>query len=206
MTALILAASPQWDSKTVKRLAEEADLILCADGGYLMAKELGLRPDLLIGDFDSCTPEREDLPKMVFPTHKDDTDTGLAIRQAVEMGAKTIHITGCFGGRLDHTVANLQSVIFGLDLGARVELWDDRNHVFALQNERRVLQRQEKCYVSFFAISDRCEGVSLEGFVYPLQNAVLTNRFPLGVSNQFEAAEAVVTVKKGTLLGIISKG
>ena len=92
---------------------EAGDLLLCADGGYDAAVRFGLRPDLVIGDFDSMPRDHvEDCPVMQLPVHKDDTDMVVCLKEARKRGYRSFRIAGCLGGRLDHTIANLQTLLF----------------------------------------------------------------------------------------------
>lgn len=209
--ALILCAAPEWDGRLAAEEGKKADLVICADGGYLRAVSAGIVLDVLIGDFDSCGPEGvpdlpvKDLDKIVYPVRKDDTDLILALRHAAEMGCREAVVLGCFGGRLDHTVGNLQSIAYGWKLGLRVTLMDARNRAFPVGTGKTVIPREENSYISFFAMGEPCRGITYEGLSYPLTGAVLEADYPLGVSNEFTAEEATVTLEQGLLLCIIAK-
>lgn len=180
--------------------------ILCADSGLHLAERLSLAPDLVLGDFDSLGGVPENLPHITVPVEKDDTDTMLAARVALEKGFRDIRIYGAFGGRLDHTVANLQTLEFLRDAGADAVLVGTGNLAFLMQSgETRRIPRREGWTLSLFAWSPECTGVSAAGVFYPLENGTLTRSFPLGVSNHVTAEEAVVTCGSGTLLVICSR-
>ena len=100
------------------------DLVLAADGGYRALYSLGYTPDLLLGDFDSLgdLPLPPDLPVLRFPARKDDTDTGLALRHGLDRGFRDFALYGCAGGRVDHLLANLQSMARMSRLGATIRL------------------------------------------------------------------------------------
>ena len=100
------------------------DLVLAADGGYRALCSLGYTPDLLLGDFDSLgdLPLPPDLPVLRFPARKDDTDTGLALRHGLDRGFRDFALYGCAGGRVDHLLANLQSMARVSRLGAAIRL------------------------------------------------------------------------------------
>ena len=100
------------------------DLVLAADGGYRALYSLGYMPDLLLGDFDSLgdLPLPPDLPVLRFPARKDDTDTGLALRHGLDRGFRDFALYGCAGGRVDHLLANLQSMARVSRLGAAIRL------------------------------------------------------------------------------------
>lgn len=176
----------------------EDDLIIGADRGYQRAMEHGVTPHLVLGDFDSV--RRPDLPgTLVYPAEKDDTDSMLAIRRALEQGCGEIVLLGALGGRLDHTMANLQSLVFILDHGARGWLIGEGSTATVVRDSSLTLERRE-CYLSVFAMGGVCTGVTLEGVFYPLADYTMTPSFPIGVSNRFVAEQAVITVEHGTLL------
>ena len=100
------------------------DLVVAADGGYRALYSLGYTPDLLLGDFDSLgdVPLPADLPVLRFPVRKDDTDAGLALRHGLDLGFRDFALYGCAGGRVDHLLANFQSMARVSRLGASVRL------------------------------------------------------------------------------------
>lgn len=179
---------------------------LCADSGLRLCERLRRQPDLVLGDFDSLGSVPQQLPHMTVPVEKDDTDTLLAARIALERGFRDIRIYGAFGGRLDHTLANLQTLEFLQNAGADACLVSSENYAF-LQSAgtRREYPRIEGFSFSVFSWSARCTGVTLSGTYYPLENGVLTRDFPLGVSNHITAQAAAVSLAEGTLLVIGSR-
>lgn len=178
--------------------------IICADCGYLYARESGITPDLIIGDFDSYTGSLPDnIPIIRLPVEKDNTDTDICISHAIENGFTDITIYGGLGGRLDHTIANLQLIADAAERGINISLIGDNFEIFAVSDSSISLSKRENCYLSVFSLSDISEGVSETGTKYSIDNATLTRTFPLGVSNEFADDTAVITVKKGTLLIII---
>lgn len=191
------------------------DLVLAADGGYRALYRLGTTPDLLLGDFDSLgdVPLPADLPVLRFPVRKDDTDTGLALRYGLEQGFRDFALYGCAGGRVDHLLANLQSMARVSRLGASVRLAAPDYDAWALTGPAApgaplapaavltLPPRPGGTLVSVFCHGDRAEGVTLTGLAYPLSDAVLTGDFPLGVSNRrLDGQPATVAVRRGTLL------
>lgn len=180
--------------------------ILCADSGLHLAERFSLRPDLVLGDFDSLGNVPETLPHMTVPVEKDDTDTMLAARVALEKGFRDIRIYGAFGGRLDHTLANLQTLEFLRSSGAAGKLIGADDCADLLKaGETLHLPRRTGWTLSLFAWSERCCGVSAAGVYYPLENGVLTRNFPLGVSNHITADHAVIRCGEGMLLVMQSR-
>ena len=207
------------------------DLVLAADGGYRALYSLGYTPDLLLGDFDSLgdLPLPPDLPVLRFPARKDDTDTGLALRHGLDRGFRDFALYGCAGGRVDHLLANLQSMARVSRLGATIRLAAPEYDAWALTGPApstpapdapapdasvpaphapdgpaatlTLPDRPGGTLVSVFCHGDRAEGVTLTGLSYPLDGADLTGDFPLGVSNRrLEGRPATVSVRRGTLL------
>lgn len=210
------------------------DLVLAADGGYRALYRLGYTPDLLLGDFDSLgdLPLPADLPVLRFPVRKDDTDAGLALRHGLDLGFRDFALYGCAGGRVDHLLANFQSMARVSRLGATVRLaapdydaWSltglapdapapapggpapDAPDALAPAAVLALPPRPGGTLVSVFCQGDRAEGVTLAGLAYPLSDAALTGDFPLGVSNRrLDGQRATVAVRRGTLLILQSAG
>lgn len=173
------------------------DLIIGADRGYERAMALGVTPQVILGDFDSAQrPDRPDIE--VHSPIKDDTDSILAVNRALEAGCKEIVLLGALGGRVDHTLANLQTLLYIRDRGARGWLLGGGTAITAIRDESLEVERMDG-YLSVFAADGPCRGVTLEGLFYPLREAELTCCYPLGVSNQFVAPTARITVEKGAL-------
>lgn len=177
------------------------DLTVAADAGYRICLEERIRPDLLIGDFDSMEPPADFAHVRRLPVEKDDTDALAALRAGLEEGCDTFYIYGGTGGkRLDHTLANLQSLLFLRRRGARGYLYDDDFVWTVIENEALTVKRTvEWGLFSAFCLGDRAEGVDEEGFQYPLRDALLTPDFPLGVSNHILEPAARIAVRKGAL-------
>ena len=105
---------------------QSGDLVLAADAGYEVCRREGIVPDLVLGDFDSMEQPKDAENVLRVPVEKDDTDTMLAVKTALENGCDTIYLYGGTGGkRLDHTLANLQTLLFIRRRGARGYLYDD---------------------------------------------------------------------------------
>lgn len=182
------------------------DCVLCADGGWRLARAMGVSPDLVIGDFDSSN-EPGDLAVCRVPAEKDDSDTMLCLKRGLSMGFDDFRIVGGFGGRIDHTLANLQALHYAAKRGVRIEMRDGLRWAAAVANGRlRVpadVLGEGPVKLSVFALTDVCRGVTLRGTKYPLEDAALTSAFPLGLSNEFAADEAEISVKDGALLATV---
>ena len=174
------------------------DYVLCADGGWRLARAMGVRPDGVVGDFDSsAAPEGEAIDR--YPVEKDDTDTMLCVKRGLALGYDDFLIVGGFGGRLDHTLANLQSLMYLKKRQARAEMADGRSWATVIEGEAiRVPRRPGK--LSVFAMDEACRGVFIRGAKYNLEDGRLTNRFPLGAGNDFRAEAAEIGVGEGAML------
>lgn len=184
-----------------ERPGDPGDVVIAADAGYRICLEEHITPDLLLGDFDSMEAPAGFARVRRLPVEKDDTDTLAALRVGLEQGCTDFLIYGGTGGkRLDHTLANLQSLLFLRRRGARGFLFDDDFLWTVIENEAVTVQKTaEWGLLSVFCLGDRAEGVDETGVQYPLQNAVLTPDFPLGVSNHILEPAARVAVQRGAL-------
>lgn len=184
----------------------DADYVIAADAGYENACRVGVEPDLLLGDYDSA-PRPEAGAKTVFlPAEKDDTDTYYAARKALELGATDVVIVGGLGGaRLDHTLANLQTLVFLAKNGVCATLADTDNEVTALLPGTHRIQARPGWYFSIFSAGEQAPGVTLEGLKYPLHDYTLTHAFPIGVSNEFAAETATLRFSAGMIYLVLSR-
>ena len=175
------------------------DFVIAADGGLRHTEKLGLTPDAVIGDFDSLgfTPAGAN----VFPVEKDDTDAMLAVRRGLSLGWREFVLYGSLDGpRLDHTIANFQTLQFLADHDAGGYLVGLRDIATVVKNGSLTFPAGLDGTISVFCLGRDAEGVDLEGLYYPLKKAALTAGFPLGVSNHFTGKEARISVKDGSLL------
>lgn len=199
----ILAGGPE-DELPCIAVPQDA-FVLCADSGLRLAERLKITPALVLGDFDSLGALPE-IPYWQAPVEKDDTDTMLAVRYGLAKGYRDFVICGAFGGRLDHTYANIQTLCFLHSMGAEGLLVGARDLV-NLQPAGKTVRyaKQEQCSLSVFALSAECSGITLKGVKYPLEQATLRWTLPLGVSNEILAQEAEISCESGMLLIIRSK-
>lgn len=178
------------------------DIVIAADAGLLHCREAGVTPDVVLGDFDSLdAPLESGIEVCRLPVEKDDTDTLAAVRTALAQDCGEIYLYGGTGGRrLDHTLANLQTLLFIRRQGKRGWMYGENFLWTVIENEAMVLKKTaDWALFSAFCLGDRAEGVDEEGFQYPLRNAVLTPDFPLGVSNHMMEEEVRIRVRQGAL-------
>ena len=178
---------------------ENNDIVIAADGGLLHTQRLGITPDVILGDFDSLgfVPEGAN----VFPVEKDDTDAMLAVRRGLAMGCREFLLYGSLDGkRLDHTVANFQTLQFLADHGAVGYLIGADHMVTVLKNGTLSFPPDADGILSVFCLGADATGVNIEGLQYILKDGTLSPGFPLGVSNHFIGSTARISVKQGSLL------
>lgn len=189
------------------------DRILCADAGMEFCREAGIRPDLILGDFDSAKPDTLDYFRKLcpekmeqFPAEKDETDTELALLRAISGGADCITVLGATGTRLDHVLGNIQLLKMALDRGVNCMLVDEHNRIRMI-SEGLVLRRAEQFgkYVSLLPFTPQVTGITLKGFAYEVQDFTLQSGIARGVSNEIAAETAEIVLKEGLLLVIESK-
>lgn len=175
------------------------DFVICADGGYDCCMAKGIVPDLAVGDWDSVSAVPVDCERVDLPVDKDDTDTLAALRIGIEKGYEEFHVYCGTGGRIDHTLANMQCLVFLAKQGKRGFLFDEKSVVTAVTDGKLRFPAAAKGDVSVFAADGTAQGVDIKGLKYTLENAEMTADFPVGVSNSFVGQESVIAVKKGTL-------
>ena len=188
----IVGSAPSCDRFSPKA----GDFVIAADGGQKALARMGITPQLVVGDFDSSEAPKN-IPFVRHPVEKDDTDASLAIREGARRGYRTFALYGCVGGRIDHTLGAIQTALGAKKQGYSVFLVGEGTVGTVLMNES--FDFTPTGTVSVFALSERAEGVTLEGLKYPLENATLTNDFPLGVSNEGDGSRATVSVERGAL-------
>lgn len=176
------------------------DLVIAADGGLENLKQLRILPQYILGDFDSLGYRPMGGNVAAYPPEKNDTDMLLAVKCGLENGCGTFLIYGGLGGRLSHTVANLQVLQFLCRQGCHGILVGGDSIVTMICNE--TIQFAEPCagMLSVFAQGGAAEGVSIRQMKYSLEKARFTTDYPLGVSNEFIGEEAEISVENGMLL------
>lgn len=186
----------------------KADYLICADGGANYARELNLKPDIIIGDMDSITAETGAFFKAVkfetYPSKKDETDTELAITHAIKMSADQVIILGGLGSRMDHSLGNIYLLKRFTDVGIEAEMVNENNHI-------RLIGKTTTCYfpigtiVSLLPIGGDVEGLTITGFEYPINEGQMTIDKPYGISNVTNESTQRIVFKKGVLMVVIPK-
>lgn len=182
------------------------DLIIAADGGMNILNKLKVSPCILLGDFDSLNEKICFDGEIVrYPVKKDDTDTMLAIKTGLERGYKNFVLYGCTGGRLDHTIANIQALNYIAENNALGYLCGDDFTVTVIKEGKIEFDPKAKGNVSVFSLSNTSE-VTIEGLLYNIKDTKISNSDPLGVSNEFIGQKSQITVNSGTVIIYWSNG
>ena len=206
--AVIFGSMPCGDGAFLRPYLAEGDwTVFCADGGVRSARSAGLKPDYLIGDWDSGGAPEPGVPCVTLPVEKDMTDLQAAADQAMGLGFRELLLCGCTGGRMDHTVANLALLEWIAGRGGEALLVDEGNEVRFLEGpaELRLANRPPYRYLSLVPLDRTISGVTLRGLKYPLTNAVLTRGDTLSVSNEPLGPQAELSIASGRLLLIRSQ-
>ncbi|MBO5944904.1 MAG: thiamine diphosphokinase [Clostridia bacterium] len=182
------------------------DFIICADGGFDIANECGIKPDLLIGDFDSIKAIPENVVKITLPVEKDVTDSVAAFNEGVERGFKKFVMFGATGGRFEHTLANISLMANASKSGFDFRIIDEKHTFYSISNSQIRIERKDNQQISVFAYGGNAVGVTEKGFYYSLCDYTLTPfNGALGTSNHIVDDYGEITVENGTLIIIETK-
>ncbi len=192
----------------------ENDFIIAVDGGLAYCGVLGLEPDLIIGDFDSVGEQEGEAVKLLeqqipdhiirLPKEKDDTDTIAALKEGLKRGYTQFRLYAATGGRFDHTLANIQCLLFLKNRGAVGYLVDGTGMMLVIQNESVSFRENLEGTISLFSLTGESKGVTIQGLKYTVDNVTVTNDFPIGISNEFIGEMSTITVEDGALACMIS--
>ena len=182
------------------KAAAAADLVVCADGGANSARRLGVKPDVILGDFDSITPHTRRFFRTVpqlFMEDQNSTDMEKALKYCVERRVSSADVVGALGGRIDHAMGNLGCF---KKFGNRLHL-----RFVDVRSELTLVKRSVRLSVNIgdelsLIPLDRCSGVSTTNLKYSLRNDLLETGVRAGISNVATARTVGVRVRRGTLL------
>ena len=209
MNALIIGSGGDIDKTHLENI--KFDYVVCADGGLEKAEGLGIRPDVIIGDFDSVDRSilnnysHSNIETITFPSEKNYTDMELAVEHAFQKGAKNIVMIGATGTRLDHTMANIQLLEKYYQLGTNIVIIDNNNYIKIISDSTDMEIRYKKnCFVSLVPVTEKIEGLTLSGFKYSLKDVAVERGTTLLISNEIIQNTGRIILKKGTALVFIS--
>ena len=182
------------------KLTEKYDLIIACDKGYLYAKKLKIKPDVIVGDFDSSKKPKHLENVIAVSSIKDDTDTGLAVKHALNNGYKDIDIICALGGRLDHVFANVSLMKYIVEHKGVARILSNDVVLMSVGKGKTRIKKDKSKYLSIFSLSDKSKIDYIKGTKYDVKNVVLRNSFPLGVSNEIINKFADIKIDNGMVL------
>ncbi len=207
MKCAILAGGVLENKEFYRQVLSEMEFLICADGGARHAQDLGVKPQLIVGDLDTLTSQEvEEFRKMgvpidQYPSEKDYTDTHIALLKAIELGYQDITLLACLGGRCDHTIANIMLLALPEALQVKIRIVDEQQELFIVRNRAEV-KGQKGEIISLFPLSNRVTGIKTEGLKYQVPHGTFHLGIPIGISNCFTQEKAVINVEEGLLLVI----
>ena len=190
------------------------DCIIGVDKGLEFCYRNHVIPDWILGDFDSISKEvidwyrkQQEIPIRQYKPEKDDTDTRLGMELALKLGSDKIFLLGATGGRLDHYMGNLQSLLITARKEKEGWILDEQNAITVRKAGKICIHKEEQFgkYVSFFSMGDEVTGLSLTGFQYPLDGYTLKNSDGIAVSNQLLDDCGTIEFETGYLMMVLSK-
>lgn len=185
---------------------DETDYVIACDRGYAYAKRCGIVPDLVVGDFDSYEggiPQA--VPTAVYPREKDDTDTMIAVRAAVEKGFDDILVCCALGGRFDHAFSNIQAAAFAVEKGLKVTIEDDHTQILFADARGAAIPKRTGYSLSVFSLTDESTGVTIRGTKYTREGGAIQNTFPIGACNEWADDTAFIRAEHGLLMIVLSR-
>lgn len=187
------------------------DYCIGVDGGADYAYRASIEPNMVLGDFDSASSEvvdyyrhNEAIEVRSFPVKKDETDTHLALLEALNIGSTKIDIIGGIGSRMDHTLANIHIMKLCLEVGVSCRIIDQCNIISLIDGEA-VLYKSDYPYTSLIPLTTEVEGITTEGMKYPLHDYTMKQGISVGISNELIEDRGSITLTKGVLIMIQSK-
>lgn len=210
--AILFANGEYSNPEFYREILDDSDYIVAIDGGLNFLDLIGVKPDLLIGDFDSVDREvfdkYTDVETIKHPSVKDQTDTEIALEEVIKRGyINNITLAGVMGKRTDHMLSNLLLLEAYAREGINLSIISPEESIVCLQGPSEIMTLSKVgTTISLIPLTDVVEGIELSGFSYPLEKATLEKIHPgHGVSN--EASEEIQTIKfkSGILLIIVEK-
>ena len=184
----------------VRSCLSPEDFYIVCDSGLKHREALKIRPDLIVGDFDSHENPHLPVETIVLPRRKDDTDTMFAVKEALRRGFTDFLLIGVIGARFDHSFANVSILLYLSSRGARGRIIDDYSEMEMVSESGAEIPDRYP-YFSLLAMDGPAKGVTIRDALFPLEDAVIGCEYQYGVSNEvLPGKKARVTVKEGRLL------
>lgn len=207
MKFLIISGGKKTNYKIIKPYYSQADFTICVDKGLEYAESYGIKPQMILGDMDSVNPKvlrkyhKNEIN--IFPRDKDYTDSEIAVRKAITLGAKDVTITCATGTRMDHTLSNIKLLILLKEKGIKGRIIDSFNTMFLVDGYKSIPNKKDQV-VSIIPL-DTCYDVTTKGFLYPLHQEDLDINWNIGISNIIIESNGEISLTKGNLLIVLTK-
>lgn len=200
MRCVIIGAAPIKNYKKIRSFLRPDDFVIACDGGLNHIKKLRVKPNLIVGDFDSHKNPHSKIETIALPREKDDTDSVFALKTAIARGFKDFLFVGMIGARLDHGLGNLYMLVKCHEEGLTALMLDDYSEMQIVGKEEAQIT-DEYAYFSLLNITGRASGITIRGAKYPLENAEIKQDYQYGISNEvLKGKTAKVSVQEGRLL------
>ena len=184
----------------VKDALKPGDYFIFCDGGLKHMDALGVKPNLIIGDFDSASDPHMDVETITLPCEKDDTDTFYAVKEALKRGFEEFLLAGVVGNRFDHTMGNISILLYLDSLGKKGSIIDDYSEMEVV-SDKPVYVEDTYSYFSLLNMTGCAKGIKIEGAKYPLDDGEITCDYQYGISNEvLPGKKACISVREGRLL------
>ena len=178
----------------------ENDYYVYCDCGLKHRENLGVMPDLIIGDFDSHSRPEDLSNVIVLPVVKDDTDTIFAVKEGIRRGYEDFLLIGATGGRQDHNLGNIYSLLMLKNAGKSAKIIDDYSEISIVSSGEVCRVKSGWRFFSLLNIAGTARGISITGAKYELDGAEILPEYQYGISNEVSGSEAVITLREGNLL------
>lgn len=196
---VIIGGAEIGNYERIRKYLKVSDYNILCDSGLRHLEALGIKPHLIVGDFDSHPNPKMDVETIVLPCEKDDTDTVFAVKEGIKRGFEEYLLLGAAGERLDHTLGNLSVLQMLHALGKKALLLDDYSEMEIAAGEE-VWVEDSFAYFSLLNISGTARGITVRNARYPLRDAEITCEYQYGISNEPLPGGSRISVKEGRLL------
>lgn len=198
---IVVGSAPVQNLSVFEEYDAQNSFVICADGGLDTALAAKIKPNVVIGDFDSAKaapPANTETIRLL--REKDDTDMLSAVKEGLHRGYTDFVLLGAIGGRFDHTYANICTLQYILSVGGRGVMADDKEKIFLMPGGRLHLRGMRGAIASVYPFGSANATVTYTGMKYPLNEEVLTTTEPRGTSNVIDSNDATVTVLSGQVV------
>ncbi len=197
---VIVGGADIYNYEYIKHCLQNDDFFVFCDSGLKHLEPLQVKPNLIVGDFDSHDNPHLDVETIVLPCEKDDTDTVFAMKEALKRGYEEFLLIGVIGARLDHTLGNVSILLYLDALGKNGKIIDDYSEMEIVSKEPAYIE-DSYAFFSLLNITGTAKDITIENAKYPLNNAEITCEFQYGISNEVLSGKiAKITIGEGKLL------